>query len=302
MIWIALPLSAQAETAWPGERTFVVGFAQDTMANDWRASQVNSVKEALLKYPYIRFIHTDAKGNTARQVLDIEDLAERDVDLIITSPRDGKAMTQVISRVYKSGVPVILLTRKIESEDFTTFLGADDFKIGVKAAERLATRLGGKGRVVIIKGLPTASTAMKRTDGFLKVLKRYPEIEVVAIKHGNYLRGDAIVAMEELLNEGVAFDAIYAQSDSMATGVRLALNKFGDDSKRYLIIGVDYISEAREAIRNGEQDSTFTYPTCGNEAVSYILKILKGESTPKYVDVPSQIITKENVEQIAPIF
>lgn len=302
MIWIGLSSSVQAEEIWPGERTFVVGFAQDTMANDWRASQVNSVKQALAKYPFIRFIHTDAGGNTARQILDIENLAGQGVDLLITSPRDGRAMTQAISRIYKMGIPVVLLTRKIESQDFTIFLGAEDYKIGGQAAERLAVRLNGKGRVVMIKGVSTTSSAIKRTEGFLKVLKRYPKIELVAIKYGNYLRSDSIVAMDELLSEGIKFDAVYAQSDSMAIGVRLALKKHGIDPKTLPIVGIDYISEAREAIRSGEQDSTFIYPTCGPEAVSYILKILKGESIPKYVEIPSQMITSENVEMIEPIF
>ena len=110
------------------------------------------------------------------------------------------------------------------------------------------------------------------------------------------------MAMDELLNEGVVFDAIYAQSDSMATGIRLALKKHGINPKSLPIVGIDYISEAREAIRSGEQDATFTYPTSGPEAEVYILKILKGEQTPKYVDIPSQMITRENVEQIAPVF
>ena len=292
----------QAEADWPGDRKFVVAFAQDTMANDWRASQVNSVKEALAKYPFIRFIHTDAKGSTARQILDIEDMAAQGIDLLITSPRDGKSMTPVISSVYKKGIPVMLLTRRIESEDFTIFLGADDHKIGGQAAERIAERLGGKGRVVMITGVPTATTAIKRSEGFLDALKHYPKIKVVATRNGNYLRGDAIMAMDELLNEGVVFDAIYAQSDSMVTGIRLALKKHGINPKSLPIVGIDYISEAREAIRSGEQDATFIYPTSGPEATLYILKVLKGENTPKYVGIPSQIITRENVEQIAPIF
>jgi len=296
-------LSAEElQPSWAGGRTFVVGFAQDTMSNDWRASQVNAVKEALAKYPYIRFVYTDAKGSTAQQVLDIENLVEQGIDLLITSPRDGKSMTPVISSVYKKRIPVMLLTRQIESDDFTIFLGADDHKIGAQVAERIAERLHKKGRVVMVTGVPTATTAIKRTEGFFEALKAYPEIKVVAKRNGNYLRGNAIMAMDELLNEGVMFDAIYAQSDSMAVGIRMALKKNGINPKSVPIVGIDYISEAREAIRSGEQDATFIYPTCGPEAEEYILKILKGEQTPKYVDIPSQMITIENVEQLAPIF
>lgn len=141
-----------------------------------------------------------------------------------------------------------------------------------------------------------------RTQGFIEQIKSYPGIEIAAIKTANYMRNDAIKAMEEVLMEGQKFEAIYAQSDSMATGARMALKMAGMDPKKILMVGIDYISEARQAIRTGEQSASFTYPTCGMEGAQAAFKILKGEKISKKIGVESIMVTQDNVEKIKPIF
>lgn len=284
------------------DKIFVVGFAQDTLANDWRKAQVNALAAEFKKHSNIKFIVTDAGGNSSKQIRDIEDLAYQKVDVLITSPRNGVTSTPAISRVYKQGIPVVLITRSITTEDYTTLISPNDYNIASNAAKFMAKKLSGKGNILIIRGVPTATTAIARTKGFMDTIKMYPEIKVTAIKDGNYLRGDAIRATEAAIRKKIPFDAIYAQSDSMAIGVRLALKKAGIPLKKKLIVGIDYISEAREAIRSGEQAATFLYPTCAKETADAVIKILHGKSVPKRIHVKSKMITKENVNKISPIF
>lgn len=296
---LCVPLLAVAETA---QRVYVVGFAQDNMSNDWRAAQVNEMKQALANYPHIRFVYTDAKGSSARQVFDMERLAEQGADVIVTSPRDVQAMTPAVAAIHRRGIPVVLLTRRILSEDFTTFIGADDRQIAAQAAREMAKRLGGKGRIVMLRGVPTATTAIARREGFLEALKAFPQMEVVAEPVANYNRVDAIRAMEKLLVEGVVFDAIYAHSDSMAAGARMALKMANVDVKKLMIVGIDYINEAREAIRAGEQSVSFTYPTAGREGAEAVVKIIQGKKVAKEQSVPFTKVTSDNVEHVDTIF
>ena len=284
------------------QRILLIGFAQDTMSNDWRVQQVKDVKKELAKHSNVRFISTDARGQTAKQILDIKNLVNQGIDLLITSPRDGKALAPVVSSTYKKGVPVILLSRKVESNDYTTFIGPDNLAIGQQAAIELGKKLNGKGRIIMLEGIPTASSAIARTQGFKNGLSAYPSLKIVATKTANYLRAEAIHAIEEVLKSKVEFNAIYAHSDSMATGARMALMKAGIKPGRIRIIGIDYIKEAREAIRRGEQEATFTYPTGGKEGARYALKILKGQKVPKRIQIKSIKVDKNNVEQVKPIF
>lgn len=303
-----IPAGGEAKTgqeslARPEETArYLVGFAQDTMDNDWRSAQVRALQEAFAAYPEIRFTFTNARGHTAQQIRDIEELVAQGVDLLITSPRDGVAMEPAISAVYRSGIPVVLLTRRIPGEDYTSFIAPDDAAIAAQAAELLAKRLDGKGRILMLQGVPTATTAIQRTAGFQQALERYPEMAVVAMRIGNYLRADALHETEQVLMDGVTFDAIFAQSDSMASGVRMALHGAGIDPKSIPLVGIDYIPEAREAIRNGEQLASFTYPTCAREAAEQAVKILYGKPFERKVMVDSVLVTRENVEQVEPIF
>ena len=283
-------------------KIYTVGFAQDTLANDWRRAQVNELTKQFKKHPNIKFIVTDAGGNSAKQIQDIEDLAHQKVDLIITSPRDGRASTPAISRVYKQGIPVVLITRAITSNDYTSIVSPDDYEIASNAAKFIAKKLSGKGNVLMLQGVPTATTAIARTKGFLDTIKKYPGIKVTGIKVGNYLRSDAIRVTEAAIMEKIPFDAIYSQSDSMAVGARLALKKSGISAKDKLIVGIDYINEARDAIKAGEQAASFIYPTCAKETAAVVLKILKGKKVAKKIRVESQLITKNNVYSISPIF
>lgn len=284
------------------DKVFTIGFPQDNMANDWRRAQVMAVKAVLDQHPNIKFIYTDAQGDTAKNIQDIEDLVDQGIDLLMVSPRDAQAMTPVIANVHNSAIPVVLLTRRIIGDTYTTFVSPDDSKIAANAAAYMAEKLNGKGKVLVLQGVPSATTAIKRTEGFLGEIAKHPGLQVVAVKPADYLRAEAIKAVEQALEEGLQFDAIYAQSDSMAAGARLALDAVGIDPKSKLIVGIDYIPESREAIRQGLQSASFSYPTAGPEAAEAALKILNGETVPKEIEVPSQKVTKDNVEAVDTVF
>ena len=177
------------------DKTFTIGFPQDNMSNDWRRAQVMAVKAVLDQHPNVKFIYTDAQGDTAKNIQDIEDLVDQGIDLLMISPRDGQAMSPVISHVHAQGIPVVLLTRRIIGEAYTTFVSADDAKIAANAAAFIAEKLNGTGKVLVLQGVPSASTAIKRTDGFLSAIAAHPGIEVVAIKPADYLRAEAIKAV-----------------------------------------------------------------------------------------------------------
>lgn len=284
------------------DKVFTIGFPQDNMANDWRRAQVMAVKAVLDQHPNVNFIYTDAQGDTAKNIQDIEDLVDQGIDLLMVSPRDAQAMTPVIAHVHNSGIPVVLLTRRIIGDTYTTFVSADDSKIAANAAAYMAEKLNGKGKILVLQGVPSATTAVKRTEGFLSEIAKHPGLQVVAVKPADYLRAEAIKVVEQALEEGLQFDAIYAQSDSMAAGARLALDAVGIDPKSKLIVGIDYIPESREAIRQGLQSASFSYPTAGPEAAAAALKILNGETVPKEIEVPSQKVTKDNVEAVDTVF
>lgn len=298
LVGMVLPAVAGAEPP------FTVGFAQDTLQNDWRIQQVEQFRAAMETIDDLEVVVEvrDARGSAVRQARDMMDLAERGVDVLVTSPRDGELKGPVVAEIEAAGIPVVLLTRRVTGNPETAFVGMDDRQIGQQAAAFIIERLGGRGRVLMLEGVPGATTTQGRTEGFLDRLRQAEGVEVVYRAKANFLRGDALRATETALREGVEFDAIYAQSDSMATGARLALMEAGHDPANWLIVGIDFISEASEAIRASQQTASFTYPTAAAEGAELVERLLRGQSVPRETWLSSDLVTIDNLDDFEPIF
>jgi ribose transport system substrate-binding protein len=278
-----------------------IAFAQDTMANDFRKAQVYEVRDAVAKHSGLKFVHSDAKGKTALLISQIDRFAKAKADLIIVGTNDEKAVVPVIAKAHQSGIPVIILDRGIQGEAYTTFINSDNLKIGALGAQHIAKRLDGKGKVLLFEGIQTADVTKLRTKGFMDEISKHPKISVIK-RTGNYLRKDAIIEMEKLIESGEKIDAIFSESDSMLSGARSALEHHGINPASIISVGCDYTSEARNAIRQGSQSGSVLFPLGGKKSVETALEIFRGEKVPKHIFIPVQLITKENVEKVAPIF
>ncbi len=282
-------------------KKYTIAFAQDTLDNDFRFAQVKAVQQALQNYPSIHFIYSNAKANTSLQIKQIEDFIYQGVDLLITSPYDEIAMVDVIAKAYRSGVPVIMLDRTVKGDAYTIHIHPDNRKIARDAAEFLAKKLDYKGKVLLLKGVISADSTRKRTEGFYDVMQQYPNIEVIEYT-ANYLRRDALIGVDKLLKKGKYFNAIMSQSDSMLIGARMALKAHNIDPASLVTVGIDYIKSARRAIRSGDQTSSFIYALGAKESVDVAIKILSGRHVPKEIVLETLQVTKENVETVEPIF
>lgn len=293
---LLLALSASAAQA----QRNVIAFAQDNMANDFRQAQVMEAQDEARKRG-LAFVHSDAQGQTSRLISQINDFITRQVGVIILGTNDEKAVVPIVAKAEQSGVRVVVLDRGIGGKDYTTFINSDNLKIGEMGAEFIGRRLGGKGTVLLFEGLQTADVTQLRTQGFLKGMRAYPNIRVLR-RTGNYLRKDAVQETEKLLAEGQGFDAVFSESDSMLSGVRLVLEKRNINPASILMVGVDYTSEAREAIRQRTQSASILFPLGGRKAVAVAQDILKGRQVPRHITIPVQWVTPDNVEQVPPIF
>lgn len=279
----------------------VVAFAQDTMANDFRKAQVMEVRDAMSRHKEYNFVYSDAKGKTALLINQIEKFIHQKVDVLIVGTNDERAVVPVIDKAMSAGIPVIILDRGIKGDNYTTFINSDNYEIGKMGASYLASKLGGKGRVLLFEGLPNADVTKLRSQGFLDEIAKHKGISVIR-RTGNYLRRDAVSEMEKLVRKGIRVDAIFSESDSMLSGVRLVLRRYKIDPGSILMVGVDYTSEAQQAIRSGTQTGSILFPLAGTSSAEIAVSILKGKKVPKKISLPVKMITRQNVNQAKPIF
>lgn len=296
---LGLPMGASAQSVPPNAR--VIAFAQDTMNNDFRVAQVHEVRDAVAKERGLRFVYSDAQGQTSLLIHQIEQFITQKVDVLVLGTNDEQAVVPVVSRAMKAGIPVIVLDRGIKGRDYSTFINSDNIQIGRIGAEFIAKRLNGQGQVLLFEGLQTADVTHLRSQGFLEVMARHPGIKVIK-RTGNYLRRDALVEMDKLLAQGIRVNAIFAESDSMLSGVRLALKKYKIRPQSLITVGCDYTSEAREAIRSGAQTGSVLFPLGGTKAVEIAKKLLAKAPVPEHVEIAVKLVTHDNVSQVMPIF
>lgn len=296
LLVLAVSLSAQA-----ADVKKLIVFAQDNMANDFRRAQVAEVRDAAARHPQLAFEHSDAQGQTSLLIKQIDDYIAKKVSLIVVGTNDEKAVVPVVAKAYQAGIPVIVLDRGVQTDQYTTFINSDNILIGKLGAEYIARRLNGKGKVLLLEGLPTADVTQLRSKGFLDEIAKHKGIKVIK-RTGNYLRRDAVIEMEKLVASGERVDAIFSESDSMLSGVRVVLDKNRIDARKIIMVGCDYTSEAREAIRAGTQTGSVMFPLGGRQTVDTALDILAGKPVPKHIVIPVRLVTQDNVEQVPPIF
>ena len=278
-----------------------IAFAQDTMANDFRKEQVLEAKKEAEKFKNIKFVYSDANGQTSMLIRQIEKFIKDKVDVLIIGTNDEDAVVPVISKAMKQGISVIILDRGVKTEEYSSFINSDNINIGRIAAEYIAKRLDGKGKILLFEGLPKADVTRLRTKGFMDEISKYKNIEVIK-RTGNYLRKDAIKETEDLIKDNITYDAIFSESDSMLSGVRSVYEKYGLDSSKVIMVGCDYILEAKNAIINNTQTASILFPLGGVESIQAAIKIINKEKIDKHIVIPVKLITKENVHMIKPVF
>jgi ribose transport system substrate-binding protein len=191
---------------------------------------------------------------------------------------------------------VIVLDRRLLGDKYTCFIGADNKKIGRAAGEWIVKKLGGKGKVVELKGLMTSTPGQDRNSGFREALTG-SGLEIAFEADMKWLQPDARKEMESALARNPKIDCVYAHNDPGAYGAYLAAKAAGRE-KDMLFVGIDALPhEGIAYVKQGFLSATFQYPTGGPEAIDAALKILKGETVPKDITLGSRVFDAANVAQ-----
>jgi ribose transport system substrate-binding protein len=277
----------------------VIGMSQCNLGEPWRQQMNADVRNAAAAHPGLEVIFKDAQNDSLVQRSHVEELVSQKVDLIIISPREAAALTRPVAQAYEAGVPVVVLDRAVLGDKFTCFIGADNRQIGRAAGEWIRRALGGKGRVVELKGLMTSTPGQDRHTGFREGLDaaHHPGLEVVFEADMQWLEPNARREMESALARFPKIDLVYAHNDPGAHGAYLAARAAGRE-KEMRFVGIDALPhEGLRYVREGVLDATFEYPTGGAEAIAVALRILAGEKVEKKIVLGSRLYTKENVDK-----
>lgn len=261
--------------------------------DDWRAQMNKEILREALFYLGVNIEVYQAHDDNVRQIQDIESLIKKKVDLLIVAPNEAEAITPVIEKVYDAGIPVILVDRKINSEKYTAYVGADNYEIGRRAGEYIADRLKGKGRVIEIAGLKGSTPAVERHRGMVEALKAAPDVQVIASVEAGWFQQKAGEVMDSLLDVYPQVDLVFAQNDRMAIG---AYEKARQKKRagQIAFVGVDAVTDGVESVAGGRLDATFIYPTGGDKVMQVAMAILRGEPYQRENILSTALVNRAN--------
>jgi ribose transport system substrate-binding protein len=288
---------------------FKIGITQNNVGVDsYQTTYEQAFIAAAEANPDVDVVVLDAGGDVARQIAQIEDLIQQEVDAMIIWPTNGQAVVPAVRMAHKAGIPVIVTNSNIAEEGFefiASFSGPNNIQQGASSAELMCEALGGEGNIVQISGQPGYTTAIERSAGFQDRLPEVcPNVTLVDSQPGNWNREDSQRVMEAFLVQYDDIDGVYAGDDNMGAGALNAALASGR-AEGITFVGATNFAVGYDAMERGEYwGSIYQSPVDDTEAaLQTALDILAGEDLPflNYFDTPK--ITQDNMGEFTrPVF
>ncbi|MDQ0218091.1 D-ribose ABC transporter substrate-binding protein [Peribacillus cavernae] len=275
-----------------------VGLSMNTLNNPFFVA-VKEGAEAQAKEKDATLVVTDAQNDSGKQMSDVENLLQQNIDILIIDPADSDAIAEGVKKANDAKIPVFTIDRQSNGGEVITHIGFDALKSGTIAGDFLKETLGGKGKIVEIQGILGTSVGQLRSEGFNKVMSQTPGFEIVAKQAANFDRGEALKVMEDILQAEPEIDGVYAANDEMALGALAAIEAAGRLDE-IVLIGCDAVDPAIDSIKQKKMEATIAEPPffLGKEAIDTALKISEDESVEKEVILDSTLVTPDNVDKV----
>ncbi|GEO24459.1 hypothetical protein AAC03nite_02440 [Alicyclobacillus acidoterrestris] len=268
-----------------------IGFAVSTLNNPFFVAMQNGVQSEAKK-DGLKVTVENGNNDAATQLNQVQDLIQQHVSAILLNPVDSNSLSSAVKLANQANIPVITLDRSVNFGKVATFIASDSVEAGKEAADQLIKALGGKGQVVELQGTIGASSEIDREKGFDQEIATAPGIKVVAKQTANFDRNTALNVMQNILQAHPDINGVFAQNDEMALGALKAIQQSG--KKGIDIVGIDGEQEAITDVNNGLIYADIAQqPTQeGILGVDNAVKLINGQSVPKTVSSPLQLVTK----------
>ncbi|MET8692826.1 substrate-binding domain-containing protein [Streptomyces bauhiniae] len=271
-----------------------LGLSLSTLNNPFFV-QIRDGAQAEAKKRGVDLTVTDARDDASQQADQLQNFTSSGYGAVIVNPVDSDAAGNSVKAAGKADIPVIAVDRGVNKAKVAALVASDNVAGGELAAQTVAEKLGGKGRIVVLQGQAGTSAARERAEGFAKGLKRFPGIKVLAQQPADFDRAKGLDVMSNLLQAHPDVQGVIAANDEMALGAIKALGSRAGKSVQ--VVGFDGTPDGLKAVKDGSlYASVAQQPTqLGRIAVTNALKALDGGKLAPMVKVPVKVVTRENV-------
>ncbi|MGI5167771.1 ABC transporter substrate-binding protein [Spirillospora sp. CA-253888] len=300
------------DNAKPG-RPVTLGFSAPAADHGWIAAITKNAQAEAKRYSDVTFKPVEPTNDINQQISAVESLISAKVNALVLLPNDGEQLNQVARKAMDAGIPVINLDRVFPDKlSYRTWIGGDNYGMGVAAGHHVGRRLKEKGVaepvIVEVQGIATLPLTQERSKGFADALKTYG-FSVTAKQDAKFTVETGNQVASNLLQAHKKIDALWNHDDDQGVGVLAAIKQAGR-KEFFMVGGAGSANAMREIKSGGVLEATVTYsPTMAASAVRVARLVAQGKGmadlmelqVPQSITLTSETVTRQNVDQYLPL-
>lgn len=271
-----------------------IGMTFQELNNPYFVTMQNALREAAATIG-ATVVVTDAHHDVSKQISDVEDMLQQDIDILLVNPTDSTGIGSAINSAHAKGIVVVAVDANANGP-VTSFVGSKNFDTGRDSCEFLAKALGGSGEVAILDGIPVVPI-LERVRGCKAALQSFPKIKIVDTQNGKQERATALTVTENIIEAHPNLKGIFSVNDGGSMGALSAIDSSGKDIK---LTSVDGAPEAVDAIKKpGSKfiETTAQYPADQIRiAIGIALAAHWGAHVPKVVPVDVKVVDVQGAQ------
>ncbi len=281
---------------------WVIALSNSYYGNTWRKQMVEAfefaAEKAKAEGKIKDFIVVNGDGTQNQQIAQMNSLILQGVDAIAINSASPTALNGVIEKASKAGIKVLAFDSIATSPECWK-LDFDFVRLQQDPSEWVAKKLGGKGNVLIVRGVSGSVPDQQMYQGHMNVINSNPGLKVVGTVIGEASTTVSQQAVSNILPSLPKIDAVFTQGGGDAWGVVQAFEAssqkempyiVGDNSAEFLRWWyAKYQKEGYETV------SVNSAPGIGGAAFWEALKILEGMNVPKEMSLAAIPVTIDNL-------
>ena len=299
LLLVALVLSLTASTSCDRSTKVRIGVIPKAVAHVfWQTVHAGAIAAGQELDVEIEWKGPPAETDYSRQIEIVDAMINSRVDGIVLAPTEATSLVGVVERAAREGIPLTIFDSGINTEEYVSFVSTNNYEAGVLAAHTLAKMLDQKGRIIIVKMTPGASSTMQREAGFeATVGKEYPDIKIVDFKYCRSDRALALSVSENMLTANPNLDGMFASAEPATIGAAKALRS-RMMHERIKLVGFDSTVTIEKDVRDGITRAVVVQDPfqIGYQAVKTVASAIRGENPPKRIDTATQVVSLENID------
>jgi len=280
-----------------------IGVSIPSADHGWTAGVAWWARRAMAVHPEIDWQFA-AADTPEKQIADLEDMLVKGVDGLVILATESAPLTPIAKKAHERGVYIVNIDRGFLEPVADVFLEGDNKSFGRKSGDFLAQKLGGKGSIVILEGIPCTVNS-DRVNAFLDVMKKYPDIKVLGQQPAMWNREKGLAVMQNFLTQFPQIDAVWAGDDDVALGALQAIKEAGREGQMWMMGGAGMKEVVKMVMdKSAIIPADITYPpsmiAAGIQLAIATLRDghrkVEAAFLPRHLLIDVELITPENAE------